>query len=169
MSTPNQVPKALKERYEAIVALVDSVCAELSLDEYAEMARTMTATLARKRPSPLATGTVRVWACSILNVLGRINFLFDTTQTPHLRQEDLCAAFNVSPSTAGAKAKTIIDLLNTTVMDPEWTLPSRLAGNPMAWMIELSNGLVIDVRYAPRELQEQAYQLGLIPFIPTED
>jgi hypothetical protein len=28
------------------------------------------------------------------------------------------------------------------------------------------NGVIVDVRSAPRELQEQAYQLGLIPVIP---
>jgi hypothetical protein len=28
------------------------------------------------------------------------------------------------------------------------------------------NGVIVDMRTMPRELQEQAYQLGLIPFVP---
>jgi len=28
------------------------------------------------------------------------------------------------------------------------------------------NGVIVDMRTTPREIQEQAYQLGLIPFIP---
>jgi hypothetical protein len=28
------------------------------------------------------------------------------------------------------------------------------------------NGLIIDAPHTPREIQEQAFQLGLIPYIP---
>jgi len=51
-------------------------------------------------------------------------------------------------------------------MSPEWTLPSRLADNPLVWMLEV-NGLMIDIRRAPAELQQLAYEKGLIPFIPA--
>lgn len=50
--------------------------------------------------------------------------------------------------------------------DPRWTLPSRLAENPLVWMLSV-NGVIVDVRTMPRELQEQAYDLGLIPFVPA--
>jgi hypothetical protein len=52
-------------------------------------------------------------------------------------------------------------------MSPEWTLPSRLADNPLVWMLQV-NGLMIDVRQAPAELQRLAYEKGLIPFIPAK-
>jgi hypothetical protein len=35
----------------------------------------------------------------------------------------------------------------------------------MAWMIEV-NGLVVDARRLPREIQEEAFRKGLIPSIP---
>ena len=42
----------------------------------------MTASLCRTRPSPLASGPPRTWACGILYALGQINFLSDKpTQT----------------------------------------------------------------------------------------
>lgn len=50
---------------------------------------------------------------------------------------------------------------------PEWTLPSRLADNPMLWMLQV-NGVTIDIRHAPMELQRLAFDKGLIPFIPAE-
>ncbi len=34
-------------------------------------------------------------------------------------------------------------------------------------MLEV-NGLTVDVRYMPREVQEIAYQKGLIPYIPAD-
>lgn len=49
-------------------------------------------------------------------------------------------------------------------LDPRWTLPSRLVENPLVWMIPV-NGVIVDMRMMPRELQERADELGLIPFV----
>ena len=35
------------------------------------------------------------------------------------------------------------------------------------WMLEV-NGFLMDIRSAPRELQEVAFQKGLIPYIPAD-
>ena len=48
----------------------------------------------------------------------------------------------------------------------ESRLPSRLADNPLVWMVEV-NGFVVDVRMIPRDVQEEAHRLGLIPFVPS--
>lgn len=37
----------------------------------------------------------------------------------------------------------------------------------MVWMISV-NGLIVDVRRMPREVQEIAYAKGLIPYIPDD-
>ena len=50
---------------------------------------------------------------------------------------------------------------------PRWTLPSRMDENPVAWMLEV-NGFLMDIRNAPRELQEVAFEKGLIPYIPAD-
>lgn len=47
----------------------------------------------------------------------------------------------------------------------DWCLPSVLEQNPLAWMIEV-NGLPENVRMMPKEVQEEAYRLGLIPYVP---
>ena len=39
--------------------------------------------------------------------------------------------------------------------------------NSMVWMLEV-NGFIVDIRNAPRELQEVAFQKGLIPYIPAD-
>jgi hypothetical protein len=54
-------------------------------------------------------------------------------------------------------------------MHPDWTLPSKLADNPLAWMVQTSDGLITDVRWLPRALQEDAYRRGLIPYLPDDD
>ena len=45
--------------------------------------------------------------------------------------------------------------------------PSRLADNPMVWMLQV-NGLLVDIRHESLELQQAAYEQGLIPFIPAK-
>jgi len=52
-------------------------------------------------------------------------------------------------------------------LDPNWCLPSKLNDNPMAWMI-MVNGLLVDARQLPREIQEVAYEKGIIPYIPAD-
>ena len=50
-------------------------------------------------------------------------------------------------------------------LDPDWCLPSKLDDNLLAWLITV-DGFPMDVRYAPREVQEEALRLGLIPYLP---
>ena len=63
--------------------------------EYHDLARTMTQALCRKRPSPLTSGHPRTWACAIVYILGRVNFLDAKSSSPHMTTIDLCAAFGV--------------------------------------------------------------------------
>ena len=74
--------------------------------------------------------------------------------------------FELSSSTMQAKSKQIRDLLGMYQMDPDWSLPSMVEKNPLIWMLEV-NGLIIDVRHAPREIQEEAFRKGLIPLYPS--
>jgi Domain of unknown function (DUF6398) len=163
----DSVPQQMRPIYDAIVAFTDSVCHEYLDEEYAELARKMAAALARKRPSPLASGRADGWACGILYALGRTNFLFDKSQTPHMRADELCKACGVSQSSASAKAAVINQALKVGPLNLDWLLPSRLDDYPLAWLLSV-NGLIIDVRDAPRFIQEEAFRKGLIPYIPDD-
>ena len=166
MPRHDAVPKIVKPRFDEIVALVNEVCGAHLTEEYAAVTRELAAALARKRPSPLLRGQSRTWACGITYTIGSVNFLFDPVQQPHVRGADLCALFGVSQSAGAAKSREIMRLFDIVPLDPRWSLPSRLADNPLVWMIQI-NGVIVDIRMAPRELQEQAYALGLIPFVPA--
>lgn len=52
-------------------------------------------------------------------------------------------------------------------MSPAWTLPSQIAENLMVWMLR-GNGLMVNIRHAPIELQRLACEKGLIPYVPAE-
>lgn len=51
--------------------------------------------------------------------------------------------------------------------DPKWTLPSLAGSNPLVWMAEV-NGLLVDLRMMPREVQEVAFAKAIIPYIPAD-
>ena len=129
------------------------------------MCRKLAAKLSRKRPSPLERGRTKSWAAGIVYTIGRVNFLFDKSQTPHLSATELCERIGVSQGTAGGKSTQIMDMLDIIQFHPEWTLPSLMDENPLAWRISV-NGFIMDARIAPREIQEEAYRLGLIPYLP---
>ncbi|MFZ0695323.1 MAG: DUF6398 domain-containing protein [Alphaproteobacteria bacterium] len=163
----NSVPKGMLPAYRKIVGLIDDVCDRQLGSEYRDVARAMTGALCRKRPSPLTSGQPRTWACGIVYVLGRINFLGDKSFPPHMTTAELCAAFEVGESTVHAKARVIEETLGTRPLDPQWTLPSLVGRNPLVWMAQV-NGLLVDLRDMPREVQEIAFAKGLIPYIPAD-
>ena len=139
------VPKSMEGTYEAIKTLTDAFCRDHMNEDYRVLAQRMTAALCRKRQSPLASGPPRTWACGIVYVLGQINFLTDPSTQPFMSTADLCARFGVGQSTASAKARVISQALDTSRLNPEWSLPSLLDQNPLIWMAEVNGVLVICV------------------------
>ena len=156
------VPKAMQPVYETVTEMTDAFCGEHLNDDYRDLCRAMAAALCRKRPSPIAPGKARVWACGIVYALGQINFLSDKATEPFMTMAQVAKAFGVSQSTASARARTISNALRIRMMDPRWTLPSLLDQNPMIWMAEV-NGMVVDLRDMPREIQEAAFEQGSSP------
>ena len=157
----------MQPTHAAVVALTDPFGPDHLDDEYRDLARAMAAALCRKRPSPLASGRPRTWACGIVYALGQLNFLSDKASQPQMAMAEVCAAFGVGQSTAGAKARIITDALRTHRMDPTWMLRSFVGRNPLVWMAEV-DGMLVDLRDMPREVQVIAYEKGMIPYIPAD-
>lgn len=161
------IPQAVGSVYEEIVGITDTFCREFLDDEYEVLCRKLAGVLARKRPSPLTRGKPKSWASGIVRVVGWVNFLGDPSQPHHMKMADIDERIGVSEATGSAKATALRKLLKLRRFDPEWTLPSRMDKNPLAWMIQV-NGLIVDARRLPREIQEEAFREGLIPYIPGD-
>lgn len=167
MAKSETVPKAMREKFGRITTITDRFAQQHLNDEYATLIRQATAALCRKRPSPLMSGREKTWACGITHAIGMANFLFDSSQDPHISAKELYASFGISSSTGQAKSKQVRDTLKISQMSPDWCLPSQMDKNPMAWLISI-NGMIIDARSAPLEVQERLVAAGLIPYMPGQ-
>lgn len=161
-----KVPKGLRPVVDEIVGITEAVCLAVLDEEYADLARRAVAKLARKRPSPLPGGRRATWAAGIVYALGQANFLFDPASEPWVTADQLSEAFGVAKSTMGSKARQVRDLLRIDHFSPEFQRSGVAAQNPLVWIIEV-NGLAMDARHVPREIQIEAFQRGLIPYIPA--
>jgi hypothetical protein len=159
------VPNAMQSQYQEISTLIDEFCLEKLNEDYSLLSKELAAKLARKRPSPLNSGRLNTWACGIVYAIGSVNFLFDKSQNPHMKADELCAWFGVATSTGANKANQIKKMMHIDHFSHEWILPGLVDKNPMAWVISV-NGFNVDARSLPRNYQEEAFRKGLIPYIP---
>jgi Domain of unknown function (DUF6398) len=151
-----RIPAATRDRARQIIDVTDAVCRECLDNEYGRLARALVARLARKRPSPLVRGDVRIWAAGVIYALGQVNFLFDRSQSPHRTADELAEAFGVVKTTMANKAGLINRTLDIGLYEPELMRADMLGQHPMTWLV-MVDGLIVDARTLPPELQDEAY------------
>jgi len=161
------VPDKYVSRLKEIVALTDDFCDAHLNAEYKALCRDLALAVCQEG-SPVLRGKAASWASGVAYILGRVNFLGDPGQTPHMTSRDMAKGFGVSLGTMRAKGGIIRNGLGIVPLDPAWCLSSMLEDNPLVWMFEMENGMIIDIRMAPRNVQEQAFREGLIPYIPAD-
>ena len=159
------LPETRQGLFVQIVRLTDAFCAEYLDEEYAEMCQFMTADLCELQPSPLDRGRVPTWAAGIVFAVGSINFVNDPGFDPNLSTAELAQLLQVSEGTLYNKRKQIEKALGVMPFDPNYTVTSMMDVNPLVWMVEI-NGFPMDIRDAPRAMQIEAHEQGLIPYLP---
>jgi len=152
--------------FDKILELTSGFCQKHLNEEYRELCEDLTWAV-YEEGLPIESGKPSGWASGIVHAIGWVNFLHDPSQSPHMSSTQIAEGFGVSQQTMLTKSKIIRDELELLPMDPDWCLPALLKDNPLVWMLSV-NGFIMDVRVAPREIQEQAYQQGLIPYIPAD-
>src|SRR3954470_14617333 len=157
-----RIPAALRDRAQQIFDVTDVVCWEYLDEEYGVLVRRLVARLARKRPSPIVRGDVRIWAAGAIYVVGQVNFLFDRTQIPHMTAGQLAEALGVVQTTMANKAGLINRALDIGIFEPELSRAAMIEQHPMAWYVQV-DGIIVDARMLSPELQDEARRRGLIP------
>jgi hypothetical protein len=152
----------MRPRAAEIVQITDHVCASHLDHEYGQLCRRLVARLARNRPSPLARGDARIWAAGAIYAVGQINFLFDRAEQPHLTTDQLAHPVGVVKTTMANKAGLINKTLDLGIYEPDLTRAEILEEHPLTWIVHV-NGILLDARTLPPEIQDEAHRRGLIP------
>lgn len=160
------VPWEIKQAFTEVANLLRDFCRKRLNDDYLELCVEMAAFI---YASDLAGTREKAagWASGIVHALGWVNCLYDPTMSPHITSREITEEFGVSQGTMLAKSKIVREGLEIMPLDPYWCISVEPEDNPMVWMVDIG-GFMMDVRYAPRKMQEQAYRMGLIPFIPAD-
>ncbi|MDR2161769.1 MAG: plasmid pRiA4b ORF-3 family protein [Desulfovibrio sp.] len=169
------LPEAVRKREEAAAVVAEQRMAEISamIENFCKSNLTEGYTTvcgelldaAYAARFPLERGKAQSWAAGIIHAAGVINFLHDPASEPHMKLRDIAQHFGVSPATMENKSREIRNAVSAFPLDPRFCLPERMVNNPLIWMKQI-NGIIVDIRRMPREIQEAALKAGLIPFIP---
>lgn len=162
----DDIPPEYRERFIEIVTLTEDFCKKHLNGEYADVCRRLAHSVCHE-DSPVLKGKAASWACGIAYAAGRVNYLTDPSQDPHLTAEQIAKGFGVSSATMYAKYRAISNGLDLMPFDPDFTIASRVDSNPLIWILKV-NGLLVDIRICPREAQVVAYEQGLIPYVPAD-
>lgn len=162
-----KIPVSMRPYAEQILAVTDAVCEQHLDSEHAELCRPVVGRLARKRPSPLVRGDLRIWAAGVVYAVGQVNFIFDPSQTPHASADQLSSWLEVKKTTMANKAAMVRDLLKLNYHDTEIMRQHLIDNDPLIWLLDVG-GVPVDARGLPPDLQRQAFALGLIPYIPGQ-
>lgn len=162
-----KMPTDVRDKGATVIGITDEFCLQHLDVKYAQLCRNVVGKLARMRPSPLLRGDLQIWASGVIYAMASQNFLFDPAQPMHQSAQRLSELLGVKKTTMGNKGTIVRNLLKVGVFDPEFTHPDLMDENPLAWTL-LIDGLPVDVRMLPVEFQRKAFDLDLIPYVPSD-
>jgi len=102
----------------------------------------------------------------VIYCLGQVNFIFDSSQSPHASADELIAWLGVKKSTMANKARTIRESAGVSDFNAEFLRPDVMDSVGLVWLVQV-DGMVVDARHLPLRLQIEAFHKGLIPYIPS--
>ena len=134
------------KRLDEIRQLVLAFCEEHLSEELAGYALRLCGTLGRKQKISINRGSKEIWAASIVYVIARLNFLFDSESEFFLTADTICDYFSTKKSTIGSKATYIENVCNIGLGAEGFCSPKI---SDSLTLVELPNGLVIPKSMLP--------------------
>lgn len=88
-------------------------------------------------------GKAEIWSAAVVWSVGSENFLGDKSFEPYATLSDVCGFFKVNASTIGQKARKIKDILNISLWNPDYRLPSSKLGEFLDSLVMTHDGLIV--------------------------
>jgi hypothetical protein len=161
-------PKHDPERLAKIFITAADFCGKHLNHDYSQVCLNLLIHVDQERDLALDKGTIVDWAAALVHVAGFVNFLDDPANEPFMKLADIARHLGVAKSTMENRSRSIRKVLEIDRLSCAFCTIPVLAHNPQVWFLENEKGFIFDVRQAPREVQEQAFAAGLIPWIPAD-
>lgn len=136
-------------RTRELLDMLRSFCRQYLDADYEHLCSKMVLALSRKRTVPYVTGKngkLESWAAGIVCVVGGMNFLYDKSFEPYIRQDDICKHLGVSLSTVSSKATEIrrmLKLEQVAIFQEEYATKHIKEFNPLRKIRMTEEGLVL--------------------------
>ncbi len=134
------------EKLYEIKELVMDFCEEHLNEELTGYALKLCDVLGRKRKISITRGRMEIWAASIVYVIARLNFLFDSENDFFLSADTICNFFGTKKSTVGNKATQIEEACDLGLGAEGFCSPEI---SDALTLVELPDGLVVPKNMLP--------------------
>jgi hypothetical protein len=151
--------KMIEEKVQKLVEMTTGFCREYLDEDYKQLCEKLIMKMSRKRVVPFLSGRMEIWAAAVVYALGSINFLFDKSFAPYATGEDICNFFGTSKSTIAQKSKVIRDMFKMGYYDRDFSTKHMKENSPFSNLVMI-NGLIVDKRHLPPEVQEMVKREG---------
>jgi hypothetical protein len=151
--------KMTEEKTQQLIGMTGSFCQQFLDEDYKQLCEKLIHKMSRKRAVPFLSGRMEIWAAAVVYALGSINFLFDKSFKPYATADDICNFFGTSKSTTSQKAQGIRNMFKMGYYDGEFSTHHMKENSPFSNFV-MVNGLIVDKRHLPPEVQEMLKREG---------
>jgi hypothetical protein len=147
------IPSFMEKRYEELIAEFDAACAAHLTPEFLVPGQAMIRALCVSSLAPLK-GRASHWIAAVVWALETLNY----AEPPHA-EEEIGGWFRTAAKSVVSRGNTILSVLQAQPHDPRWSFSTQ--ANPWACLVKV-NGVLIDLRRLPPEVQQAAVAQGVI-------
>lgn len=122
----------MSSKIEIIKELLNDFCNEiLNCPAYAKICHQVLRELDQHPSHPLDKGKENIWAAGIAHAVGSVNFLFQTSSSPHISVSDLNYFFGTQASTTDKKSLNLRDLLHISPYNSSYQINQTDSNDPL--------------------------------------
>jgi hypothetical protein len=167
----SEIPAQIKNNFLNVAEMINLFCNKNLNDEYYNLAIKLTTKLAKENPSNLIDCDIKTLAAAIINTITKTH----ESEMLQVSSKNLASWFQTTQTDIDKKTNSICKILNLQFIDQDQDQNTKSKvgdgydiDDRMMWLITI-NGFTIDIRNAAHDLQVDAYEHGLIPYIPTNN
>lgn len=143
----------IKAKEALLIDLTRNFCVRNLNEEYAELCVGLIKKMGRKREVPFKRGKPEIWAAAVIQTIGSLNFLFDSSFEPYITSKTVHDHFGTKSSTVTNKAAEIKKMFKLWFYNSEFSTRHMQQNDPFSDLIMVDN-LMLPLESLPEYMQQ---------------